>query len=190
MLWQAATERVRTFNHRGSSTHITRRTDEEVDGTTRIRYPVDSRVAPGRRNVRRQARRHQLRSALHAVTKGATPRSAVRETKASKGLRRPGFHHAIVEGFTRGDGEMFPSKCERTCNFPPLDRTGPRDKGSRGRNVRSRCRCSLSPAIRISSRGWPRSSSTDEPSDPPSRVFSVFVFLFIILFWFWVCTRG
>ena len=94
-------------------------------------------------------------------------------------LRRPGFHHAIVgKVVARGDGEMFLRKCERTCNFPPLDRTGPRDKGSRGRNVRSRCRCSLSPAIRISSRGWPRSSSTDEPSDPPSRVFKVFVFGF------------
>ena len=99
-------------------------------------------------------------------------------------LRRPGFHHAIVEGVTRGDGEMFLRKYERTCNFPPLDRTGPRDKGSRGRNVRSRCRCSLSPAIRISSRGWPRSSSTDEPSDPPSRVFSVFVFGFYMVFGF------
>ena len=30
---------------------------------------------------------------------------------------------------------------------------GPGTMGSRGRNVRSRCRCSLSPAIRISSRG-------------------------------------
>lgn len=97
------------------------------------------------------------------------------EGARTRRLRLPGFHHAIVEGVARGDGEMFLSKRERTCNFPPLDRTGPRDKGSRGRNVRSRCRCSLSPAIRISSRGWPRSSSTDEPSDPPSRVFSVFV---------------
>ena len=44
--------------------------------------------------------------------------------------------------------------------------------------MRSRCRCSLSPAIRISSRGWPRSSSTDEPSDPPSRVFKRFCFGF------------
>ena len=60
--------------------------------------------------MRRQEDRHQLRSALHAVTKGATPRSAVRETKALLRLRRPGFHHAIVEGVTRGDGEMFPSK--------------------------------------------------------------------------------
>lgn len=50
--------------------------------------------------------------------------------------------------------------------------------------MRSRCRCSLSPAIRISSRGWPRSSSTDEPSDPPSRVFNGFVFAFGFYFSF------
>ena len=105
-------------------------------------------------------------------------------------LRRPGFHHAIVEGFARGDGEMFLRKYERTCNFPPLDRTGPRDKGSRGRNVRSRCRCSLSPAIRISSRGWPRSSSTDEPSDPPSRVFKWFLVLGILICDRRVCVRS
>lgn len=75
-------------------------------------------------------------------------------------------------------GGGFAISRKNTCHFPPLDRTGPRDKGSRSRNVRSRCRCSLSPAIRISSRGWPRSSSTDEPSDPPSRVCFWFCFFF------------
>ena len=127
-----------------------------------------------RRRARRQpatlssARGHEESDS--AVCSAGDEGASFRTTR----LRRPGFHHAIVEGVARGDGEMFLRKYERTCNFPPLDRTGPRDKGSRGRNVRSRCRCSLSPAIRISSRGWPRSSSTDEPSDPPSRVFSVF----------------
>ena len=42
--------------------------------------------------------------------------------------------------------------------------------GPRDRNVRSRCRCSMCPAIHISSRSWLRSSSTHEPSDPPLRV--------------------
>lgn len=41
---------------------------------------------------------------------------------------------------------------------------------TRGRNVRSRCRCSMCPAIHINSRSWLRSSSTGEPSDPPHRV--------------------
>lgn len=42
----------------------------------------------------------------------------------------------------------------------------------RGRNVRSKCRCSNCTAIRISYRVWPRSSSTREPSDPPLVVVS------------------
>ena len=41
---------------------------------------------------------------------------------------------------------------------------------TRGRNVRSRYRCSMCPAIHINSRSWLRSSSTREPSDPPLRV--------------------
>jgi hypothetical protein len=45
---------------------------------------------------------------------------------------------------------------------------------TRGRNVRSKCRCSMCPAIHITSRSWLRSSSTHEPSDPPLGV----VFLF------------
>ena len=36
--------------------------------------------------------------------------------------------------------------------------------------MRSRCRCSMCPAIHITSRSWLRSSSTHEPSDPPLRV--------------------
>lgn len=47
----------------------------------------------------------------------------------------------------------------------------------RSRNVRSKCRCSNCTAIRISSRVWPRSSSTREPSDPPFVVV-IFVFIF------------
>ena len=35
--------------------------------------------------------------------------------------------------------------------------------------MRSRRRCSMCPAIHISSRSWLRSSSTREPSDPPLR---------------------
>ena len=44
--------------------------------------------------------------------------------------------------------------------------------GPRDRNVRSRRRCSMCPAIHINSRSWLRSSSTHEPSDPPLRVVS------------------
>ena len=38
--------------------------------------------------------------------------------------------------------------------------------------MRSKCRCSMCPAIHINSRSWLRSSSTHEPSDPPPKVVS------------------
>ena len=44
---------------------------------------------------------------------------------------------------------------------------------TRDRNMRSRSRCSMCPAIHINSRSWLRSSSTHEPSDPPLRVVSL-----------------
>ena len=44
---------------------------------------------------------------------------------------------------------------------------------TRGRNMRSRCRCSMCPAIHITSRSWLRSSSTHVPSDPPLGVMSL-----------------
>lgn len=47
-----------------------------------------------------------------------------------------------------------------------------------GRNMRSKCRCSMCPAIHINSRSWLRSSSTHEPSDPPPKVVSFFFFSF------------
>ncbi len=44
---------------------------------------------------------------------------------------------------------------------------------TRDRNVRSRRRRSMYPAIHINSRSWLRSSSTHEPSDPPLRAIMV-----------------
>ena len=41
--------------------------------------------------------------------------------------------------------------------------------------MRSKCRCSMCPAIHINSRSWLRSSSTHEPSDPPPKVVIVSV---------------
>ena len=49
---------------------------------------------------------------------------------------------------------------------------------TQSRNVRSRYRCSMCPAIHINSRSWLRSSSTHEPSDPPPRV--VFICFFFL----------
>jgi hypothetical protein len=67
---------------------------------------------------------------------------------------------------TRRERKLLPA----TFFNRPSDRRGHRNTG--GRNMRSRCRCSMCPAIHINSRSWLRSSSTHEPSDPPLRVVS------------------
>ena len=56
--------------------------------------------------------------------------------------------------------------------YKPDPETGVAPGFTRCRNMRSRCRCSMCPAIHINSRSWLRSSSTHEPSDPPLRVVS------------------
>ena len=67
-------------------------------------------------------------------------------------------------------------RCTHTCDCCPADpQSGVAPGLTRGRNVRSRYRCSMCPAIHINSRSWLRSSSTHEPSDPPPKV----VFLFV-----------
>lgn len=58
----------------------------------------------------------------------------------------------------------------KDCKTDP--ETGVAPGFTRCRNMRSRCRCSMCPAIHINSRSWLRSSSTHEPSDPPLRVVS------------------
>ena len=66
---------------------------------------------------------------------------------------------------------------ERNCKEQKLRRfkiadpqTGVAPGWTRGRNMRSRYRCSMCSAIHINSRSWLRSSSTHEPSDPPLKV--------------------
>lgn len=59
-----------------------------------------------------------------------------------------------------------------TKDSKPDPETGVAPGFTRCRNMRSRCRCSMCPAIHINSRSWLRSSSTHEPSDPPLRVVS------------------
>ena len=68
-----------------------------------------------------------------------------------------------------------PREAVRASSRVADPRTGVAAGVTRGRNVRSRCRCSMCPAIHINSRSWLRSSSTGEPSDPPHRVV-IFVF--------------
>ena len=52
---------------------------------------------------------------------------------------------------------------------------------TRHRNMRSRYRCSMWPAIHINSHSWLCSSSIHEPSDPPLRVDNEEVALFLCL---------
>lgn len=59
---------------------------------------------------------------------------------------------------------------ETRDSIQPDPETGVAPGFTRCRNMRSRCRCSMCPAIHINSRSWLRSSSTHEPSDPPLRV--------------------
>ena len=104
-------------------------------------------------------------------------RAAVRAPAQSGGpgqsrARRVGLHLGRRRPATSG-GLRFAQEAREECSsarvlHPTLGQTWPRE--SRGRHVRSRCRCSMCPAIHINSRSWLRSSSTHEPSDPPLRV--------------------
>lgn len=69
------------------------------------------------------------------------------------------------------------SKCAAIAFMPTDPQTGVAPGLTRGRHVRSRCRCSMCSAIHINSRSWLRSSSTHEPSDPPLKVVLVFAFV-------------
>jgi hypothetical protein len=77
-----------------------------------------------------------------------------------------------MQGRTRdASSRPFPSLSSLLARDRFTDpQTGVAPGVTRGRNVRSKCRCSMCPAIHITSRSWLRSSSTHEPSDPPLGV--------------------
>ncbi len=78
--------------------------------------------------------------------------------------------HREAAGGSGCDVPMRGRASTRDCKPDP--ETGVAPGFTRCRNMRSRCRCSMCPAIHINSRSWLRSSSTHEPSDPPLRVVS------------------
>lgn len=82
---------------------------------------------------------------------------------------RPAFHQEAKR--QRGCDVPMRGR-ESTIDSKPDPETGVAPGFTRCRNMRSRCRCSMCPAIHINSRSWLRSSSTHEPSDPPLRVVS------------------
>lgn len=72
----------------------------------------------------------------------------------------------MLAATTQGAKKYF--FCDECFTDP---QTGVASGVTQSRNVRSRYRCSMCPAIHINSRSWLRPSSTHEPSDPPPRVF-------------------
>ena len=73
----------------------------------------------------------------------------------------------LLAATTQGAKKRLIFFCDECFTDP---QTGVASGVTRSRNVRSRYRCSMCPAIHINSRSWLRSSSTHEPSDPPPRV--------------------
>lgn len=83
-------------------------------------------------------------------------------------LARRAIRLLLLAGGRRRDRQSARRLLATRMQNRPSDGRGP--ESARGRHVRSRCRCSMCPAIHINSRSWLRSSSTHEPSDPPLRV--------------------
>ena len=87
-------------------------------------------------------------------------------TSVPTALGTPKAQCALTYASPKDTGRKRKACDEFVCR--PSDGRGPGN--TLGRNVRSRCRCSMCPAIHITSRSWLRSSSTREPSDPPLGV--------------------
>ena len=95
-----------------------------------------------------------------AAPRGRTGRGPICKTSLNLRPRSPAARHDC-------ESPVRNKSCDRYSSDPE---TGVAPGVTQGRNVRSRCRCSMCPAIHINSRSWLRSSSTHEPSDPPLRV--------------------
>lgn len=135
-----------------------------------MHWAPSSAVVAGRR-PRRTARALRAAAGSPSETRSDSdgePAPAAAEGAAGLKLGRP-----VASRVGRGrhrDGNVRGASRARFFNRPS-DRRG--SGNTRGRNMRSRCRCSMCPAIHINSRSWLRSSSTHEPSDPPLRVVSI-----------------
>ena len=118
------------------------------------------------------------------------PTSVIKSVMCTCGiLQRPVFYHVSRQSKNVMTVRYFFASVtayniwhlvrKKTCHFPPFNQTRPRDSVSPSRNVRSRCQCSLSPAICISSCG---SSLIDKVISRP--VFFFFFFSFFFFFFF------
>ena len=113
------------------------------------------------RPARRRRRRFVGRTASRGTARRTTSATRAREGRRSAVDWRPRGPLPVPGGPGRGRTPTFGLADPQTDVVPGL---------ARDRNVRSRGRCSMCPAIHINSRSWLRSSSTHEPSDPPLRV--------------------
>lgn len=92
-------------------------------------------------------------------------------------LRQQSSQEPIPTVTSKGAGRNYDTQCTsktRACEFCYQTLRQAWSRVTRDRNMRSRYRCSMCPAIHINSRSWLRSSSTCEPSDPPLRVCQIF----------------
>lgn len=98
------------------------------------------------------------------------PPSSAPRGRTGRGLRHETGLHLRPRGAAERRGRESPGRDESRERYSSDPETGVAPGVTQGRNVRSRCRCSMCPAIHTNSRSWLRSSSTHEPSDPPLRV--------------------
>ena len=131
----------------------------------KLRKVVDARGAAGGRAPDRRPVRALSRRLFAGQARGEAGlrRTSGTECPRDSPTRSPLGSRLYVKRPGHGSG------CDDLFADP---RTGVALAVSQSRNVRSRCRCSVCPAIHINSRSWLRSSSTHEPSDPPHRVVS------------------
>ena len=97
------------------------------------------------------------------ATEVAAPGAKVRPGAVLRRPRRSNGRGARGRRLLRTRSEVVASIDPETGVVPGV---------TRDRKVRSSRRCSMCPAIHITSRSWLRSSSTHVPSDPPLRVVS------------------
>lgn len=109
------------------------------------------------------------RFGLHLGPRSSLAEEAAAERPRARGTDRPDPTTCLSSWEEEAGGRAAESGLSSRWMFAD-PQTGVAPRLARSRNVRSRCRCSMCPAIHINSRSWLRSSSTHEPSDPPPKV--------------------
>ena len=152
-------------------------------GLDTTRFGSHSTVRPGRRHPVRRGYVFVVRATVPGTRPDVTERESHEKNPAPTRVLPDGTESALREtkpasppterrGASQAATAPIRGRRASTRDFVPDPETGVAPGFTRCRNMRSRCRCSMCPAIHINSRSWLRSSSTHEPSDPPLRVVS------------------